>query len=602
MSGIENEMELLQLQIQQLKSMIREKDEILQHKDKELQEANAKNSKLRLQAKAKAVKKSVDAKKGHDVQEIVEDSDTPSQHVNRAEVLLLKRKLEDKSRTVAEKDELIRVRENQLEAKERVMAERDALLHDMTNQLEEKTRAMETLQQAFGGGSGDEVSQMYAQMVYKDRRIMELNNKLLEQDKRVMDLQEFAGEKDEVIRGRDKVVQVLQNDIREKDQTVQDQALLITKLTSRVESTNEKLDLLTEQMRLKEQELKSETEKFHIKLTESQKYFEEMLSEMDAETKRLQGVINEKNLELSLRENDLVQLIGKHEKDLEAILKKENVNLQDHALHMMETKLKDINEVLEAKLKVISILQAENAEKDRQLSESREAQRFLKEKLQVTSEQVLLLQANFVETETQWKEEKLRYQTKLKDVVEKHEVELSEKAVQLESLHSRLSHFEAAYSQATEEYRRLQEHYNLSVAGKEREQSSDSVAVREEMTSSLNQQIEEYKVTIEKLRQQVKELQSRSSGEESAGPTDSKLLKVKAQMTTKVKALEKQLAELKSSTSSNEVESLKNRVQELTEENKLIQQKLVEAEEQVSTLDELKAQLFNDLIISTFSR
>lgn len=49
---------------------------------------------------------------------------------------------------------------------------------------------------------------MYAQMVYKDRKIMELNNKVLEQDRKVMDLQELAGEKQEVIRGRDKVVEV----------------------------------------------------------------------------------------------------------------------------------------------------------------------------------------------------------------------------------------------------------------------------------------------------------------------------------------------------------------------------------------------------------
>ena len=49
---------------------------------------------------------------------------------------------------------------------------------------------------------------MYAQMVYKDRKIMELNSTILEQDKRVMDLQEFAEEKDQVIRGRNKVVEV----------------------------------------------------------------------------------------------------------------------------------------------------------------------------------------------------------------------------------------------------------------------------------------------------------------------------------------------------------------------------------------------------------
>ena len=81
-------------------------------------------------------------------------------------------------------------------------------------------------------------------------------------------------------------VQVLQGSIKEKDQSVQDQALLITKLTARVESTNEKMDLLSEQLRLKEHELKTETERFHIKLTESQKYFEEMLKDMDTETRR----------------------------------------------------------------------------------------------------------------------------------------------------------------------------------------------------------------------------------------------------------------------------------------------------------------------------
>lgn len=50
--------------------------------------------------------------------------------------------------------------------------------------------------------------EMYAQMVYKDRKIVELNNHVLEQEKSVMDLQEFIGEKNEVIRGRDKVVEV----------------------------------------------------------------------------------------------------------------------------------------------------------------------------------------------------------------------------------------------------------------------------------------------------------------------------------------------------------------------------------------------------------
>ena len=49
---------------------------------------------------------------------------------------------------------------------------------------------------------------MYATMVYKDKRLLELNNKLLETDKVIMDLQETIHEKDEVIRGRDKAIKV----------------------------------------------------------------------------------------------------------------------------------------------------------------------------------------------------------------------------------------------------------------------------------------------------------------------------------------------------------------------------------------------------------
>ena len=49
---------------------------------------------------------------------------------------------------------------------------------------------------------------MYAQIVYKDKNLLELNNKILELERRLIDLQEFIGEKNEVIRGRDKVIQV----------------------------------------------------------------------------------------------------------------------------------------------------------------------------------------------------------------------------------------------------------------------------------------------------------------------------------------------------------------------------------------------------------
>lgn len=52
------------------------------------------------------------------------------------------------------------------------------------------------------------LEEMYAQMVYKDKRLLELNQKLLDQEKQVLDVLETVHEKDEVIRGRDKAIKV----------------------------------------------------------------------------------------------------------------------------------------------------------------------------------------------------------------------------------------------------------------------------------------------------------------------------------------------------------------------------------------------------------
>ena len=76
--------------------------------------------------------------------------------------------------------------------------------------------------------------------------------------------------------------------------------------------------------------------------------------------------------------------------------------------------------------------------------------------LQVTSEQLMLVQANFVDQENQWKEEKQRLEVKVKDIVEKHEHELSEKELQIQTLRSSLTELESAYSQAASQYNALQ--------------------------------------------------------------------------------------------------------------------------------------------------
>jgi hypothetical protein len=68
----------------------------------------------------------------------------------------------------------------------------------------------------------------------------------------------------------------------------------------------------------------------------------------------------------------------------------------------------------------------------------------------------MLTQANFVDAESQWKEERQRLEVKIKDVAEKHEHELSEKDLQLHTLKSSLTLLESAYSQAASQYNALQ--------------------------------------------------------------------------------------------------------------------------------------------------
>ena len=75
-------------------------------------------------------------------------------------------------------------------------------------------------------------------------------------------------------------------------------------------------------------------------------------------------------------------------------------------LGLYEQKLKDTSEVLQSKVKVIGMLQAEIGTKEKELLEAGTKVKVTEEKLAMTSEQMKLMQESFVSTETAWKEEK----------------------------------------------------------------------------------------------------------------------------------------------------------------------------------------------------
>jgi chromosome segregation ATPase len=361
--------------------------------------------------------------------------------------------------------------------------------------------------------------------------------------------------------------------------------MLVTKLTGKVESNDEVLGQLREQVDKSGHDLQQERERFNLRLTESQKYFEETLKEQEESLAKLRKTITDKEGELLVAENDLRELITRHERDIQKIMSKGEVNIQDPVIQMLEQKLKDTNEVLEGKIKVIEVLQKESSQKEKDLEESREIQKSFKEKLQQMSEQMMLFQANLVDMESQWQVERKKYEHKISELVEKHEQESTEKDIQIQSLKSSADQLEGAYNQSVTQYSALQERYHqLATTGargettdkpgdihkggggdsenietlqammKEKDQQLEELECLKQKSESLTQMFREKQEESEKYRQRLedkeKELEVLQKGAtEDSGATskggDTKMLKMKAQLTAKVKSLEKEIAQLK---------------------------------------------------------
>lgn len=371
-------------------------------------------------------------------------------------------------------------------------------------------------------------------------------------------------------------IQILQTTIREKDQNIQGQAMLISKLSAKVENYEEEIAEMKEQVEKANHALKLESEKFDMKLRETQKYFEESLTESQGLVASLRENVKVKDDELLMRENDLRELISRHEKDIQRIMAKGEVDLQDHVLKMLEQKLKDTNEVLEGKIKVIEVLQKEVTAKDREIEESLHVQKNFKEKLQTTSEQLMLMQANIVDMEIQWKDEKKKLDAKIRDLIEKQELERTEKELTVQTMQGQLYQYQTAYTQAVTQYNSLQERFHHSTrpggavpAAQVQPVEETKLQAPEQMDATAQvmadlkgkllekekiiKELEHFKSDFEAAHVQLEDLQKKMDSKveelkknlKAAEDTSAKNLKQKAQLTAKIKTLEKENGELK---------------------------------------------------------
>lgn len=371
-------------------------------------------------------------------------------------------------------------------------------------------------------------------------------------------------------------IQILQTTIREKDQNIQGQAMLISKLSAKVENYEEEIAEMKEQVEKANHALKLESEKFDMKLRETQKYFEESLQESQGLVASLRENVKVKDDELLMRENDLRELISRHEKDIQRIMAKGEVDLQDHVLKMLEQKLKDTNEVLEGKIKVIEVLQKEVTAKDREIEEGLHVQKNFKEKLQTTSEQLMLMQANIVDMEIQWKDEKKKLDAKIRDLIEKQELERTEKELTVQTMQGQLYQYQTAYTQAVTQYNSLQERFHHSTrpggavpAAQVQPVEETKLQAPEQMDATAQvmadlkgkllekekiiKELEHFKSDFEAAHVQLEDLQKKMDSKveelkknlKAAEDTSAKNLKQKAQFTAKIKTLEKENGELK---------------------------------------------------------
>ncbi|KAK8756351.1 hypothetical protein V5799_000954 [Amblyomma americanum] len=223
--------------IQQLKDIVRSNEEILKKKEKELEEISAKYNKLKLQSRARIAQLTSQVKAQHEASpegEHVEDPSKPSTphhdstaDASRGRVRVLKHQL-DEAKTQLQKKEsemqaLRQSYESTVERLQEQLLQRDqALMESAEAPGGQTARQSSGQRQDNSGSSTKEEERLYAQMVYKDSRILELNNQILELERRILDLQENLREKDQVLQARSKAIQLMTEDLSLRNKTTVD--------------------------------------------------------------------------------------------------------------------------------------------------------------------------------------------------------------------------------------------------------------------------------------------------------------------------------------------------------------------------------------------
>lgn len=431
-AGSTDEREQQEFLIQQLKDLLRVNEERLQQKERELEENNAKFQKFKLQSKAKLQHltnqiKAHDHTPSPDTDAAGEDTSSsgkhasldPSEQSSRGRMLMLKRQLEETRLQYQKKEQEMENSKKALEAMveqlQSQLVQRDKILMDLGASGDYKEASTPSpLLEKKAEHSAMEENRLYAQMVYKDSRILELNNQILELERRIMDLQENLKEKDEVLQARNKAIQLMTQDL-----SLRSKAAVDDLDDTRVEMRKMQQEFLTREKSWKEQEahLQRQLASAESKLHEAEGH----LRELEATRFDLAA----RNAELQQKVVLLQEAFEKQKTESEKVFQEElsavrrELETKTAALEEVRSTLKETTNQSDAK-----ILKARAMERRRAKALERELEEL--KQGAASNEQVTILQQRVAELE----EEKGAIQLKMLEMEEA----LSAQASRLEEM------------------------------------------------------------------------------------------------------------------------------------------------------------------------
>ncbi|XP_078271668.1 uncharacterized protein LOC144602426 isoform X2 [Rhinoraja longicauda] len=495
----------------QLKDLIREKDTQLHVKDQQLKEDKdafeAKFSKMKLQNKAKITSLSAqleDMKKQRGASGSKEQ--TPGKHkqspngdqehaaANRGKILMLRKKIEELESQVTKKDSELKNKHTQLEAQLACGAEMDLMLAEKDKKLADR-----------------------------DAYIVELQLASVSDYATPQEIQPGEETKDKV--------ETQETSISELQSTVRS-------LTRKVEESEERSSLFQEQTTSLKDQLNKEKIQYEEKeamYMKNIRVFQEMIQ---------------------AKENKLTEQIQKHEQELFLLAAKSDASADfDQLLKALKQKLHEKEEVLFGRTQVVDVLQKELDGRDQQIKEVVENMRLLqleKDNLEArldAEKHIMRAQVRDLmeRNEADLKNAKRKHSTKLHEIKEKHEEQISQK--------------DQCCLKVQKELELLQPH----------KLPADPA---EQATAPLDYYA---KWKIGELEEQV-----RLTTEEAA-KSEAKFLKMKAWSKSKIRQVEVDLKNAQIGPSHQEQLALKNTVAELEDENEELHQK-------VNCLQHFKAQ------------